>query len=58
MREEMFDKNISMDDVHFAIKNIHNRNQVSCVYLAIIMMMILIFRLRIRKRYKWQKEIN
>jgi DNA-directed RNA polymerase II subunit RPB1 len=29
--EEMLDKNISMDDVHFAIKNAY-RNEISCIY--------------------------
>ena len=30
--EEMLDRTITMDDVHFAINNMYNSNQVSCVF--------------------------
>ena len=30
-KEEMLDRNISMDDVHFAIKNGY-KEEVSCIY--------------------------
>ena len=53
--EEMFDKNISMDDVHFAIKTTY-RNQVSCVF-SDYNNDDLIFRLRLENVISGKKKL-
>jgi DNA-directed RNA polymerase II subunit RPB1 len=54
--EEMLDKNISMDDVHFAIKNAY-RNQISCIY-SDYNDDKLIFRLRLENVISNKKKIG
>jgi DNA-directed RNA polymerase II subunit RPB1 len=46
--EEMLDRNITMDDVHFAINNMYNSNQVSCVF-SDYNSDNLVFRIRLNK---------
>jgi DNA-directed RNA polymerase beta' subunit len=45
-REIMLDKNITMDDVHFAIKNSHEGNDIDCVF-SDYNMENLVFRIRV-----------
>jgi DNA-directed RNA polymerase II subunit RPB1 len=45
-REIMLDKNITMDDVHFAIKNSHEGSEIQCVF-SDYNMENLVFRIRI-----------
>ena len=58
-REKMLDKNITMDDVHFAVKNNYHESDVQCVF-ADFNMDKLVFRLRVsngilsRRRYPEQ----
>ena len=46
-REKMFDKNITMDDIHFAIKNSYSEDDIHCIY-SDFNMQKLVFRLRVK----------
>ena len=54
--EEMLDRNITMDDVHFAITNTYN-NQVSCTY-SDYNSDKLVFRLRLNKALGSSKKVS
>ena len=54
--EEMLDKNISMDDIHFAIKSAY-RNEISCIY-SDYNDDKLVFRLRLENVLSNKKKAN
>ena len=62
-REEMLSKNITIDDVHFAIKNYDNKKEIKCVF-SDFNANDLIFRIKInlskqeKSRKLWIKVIT